>query len=153
LGTLVLGGAALLLGWHYRLYFAAPLRALPVRHALFLLGSLTMITVCFFLAQNIAYRGIYLIMAVPGLYHMARGMPPAARRRVMVLLLALVYFEWEPAIRHALGTAAYPQMRFWLFRECLWWWVISQFAAVIMAFIGLEWGRICRKIKLSRQPV
>jgi hypothetical protein len=119
--------------------FAAPLAQLPDAEKLFLAaGSLT-IAFCFFAAQNLDYRAIFLLLTLPGMQILARS-DSAAR----LLLAALLLLLWEGAIRHAiavLGPAllgprgVYMEVAFWMLREYAWWFVVVRLAAIAMVYL------------------
>lgn len=118
-------------------------RALEVRSLL--VGSL-LIVGCFFAGQSVGYRGIFLLLVLPGLLRIGRA---SAGGNLSVLLplaiAAVIFLLWEEGIRHSLewslraigvedkvpgiaGTA------FWALRELVWWWVVSLLATVIALF-------------------
>ena len=91
--------------------------------------------------QNIAYRGIYLLLALPGLLRLWRGTDdPALRRWLMQIVAVCLVMTWECAISFNIGVLlklspdlagsglyALSQGLYWLGRELLWWWLIAGF--------------------------
>jgi len=133
----------------YEVSFAAlaPARSLPLAA-----GSL-LIAFCFCVAQNLDYRGIFLLLTLPGLWEMARQSTGTLRRRIFTLHGISVFLMWEPFCRHVFGVstsailgvqlATFPRMLYWLFREGCWWWAVIQFCALILCFLrnGLRMQR------------
>lgn len=106
----------------------------PYRHMHLLMGCL-LIAGCFFAGQNIAYRAIFLLFALPGLLVLHR-------RAAWVC----VFLMWEGAVRLGLrnavmalgldaGHAFLAQLVYWVFRELLWWWAVGVMVAVILQFM------------------
>jgi hypothetical protein len=94
----------------------------------FLLGGVALLVLCFFAAQNVYYRAIFLLFTLPGLYALAARLP-------RFFLPAIVLLLWEAPVRALLGALSPAlQTGFWLLREALWWWVIIHLAALLLAF-------------------
>jgi hypothetical protein len=120
------------------LYAPALRAAEPKRAAFFMTGAITLVF-CYFAAQNLQYRGVFLLLLIPFLYAMATG------PRGKALLACVLYLLWEEFFRHlvaVLGIAAlgperavYPEMLYWVLREFIWWWVIIQLGACIVCFV------------------
>lgn len=83
-----------------------------------LAAAALLLSFCFFAAQNVAYREVYLLLALPGLW---------GQKRLTALVLLLM---WEAPIRDIL-----PGHGFWLLREMLWWVLIWQFLRLGLAFV------------------
>jgi hypothetical protein len=128
------GGAAGLVSW--LLVLAAGAVAWGRRKAwrgerdLFLPGAAAVTVFCFLAAQNIEYRAIFLLPALPALLRRGRW----GHAIVITLLL------WE-AVPRALVCGltqpylpAPPGFIFWLIRETLWWALAAEFAALLLAF-------------------
>ncbi len=119
--------------------------ALDPCRALFLTAGALVIVLCFLTVQNLDYRAIFLLFTMPGLWAMATRAIGLTRLRLRVLLIGTLLLLWEANLTHLvaalttallpLSLAAWPQAGFWLLRECLWWWVIIQFAALIICFL------------------
>jgi hypothetical protein len=84
---------------------------------------------CFYVAQNVEYRAVFLLITLPALARSTRWL----RLGVMVLL-------WEAAIRFCLPESL--RLGFWLVREALWWCVIIELGAVVLAFVTAELARL-----------
>lgn len=97
---------------------------------LMVIGS-AIIAGCFFAGQSIGYRGIYLLLVLPGLLTLTRS----AARRVRTLCLAtavvIVLLMWGEGFRHALGGG----FGFWLARELGWWWSVAVMLALVADFL------------------
>lgn len=141
-------------------------RMLTPRPRMLLLAGAMTITFCFFAARNIMYREIFLIMALPGLWEMARNArDPAVGARLRLaswvvtgLLCALfVQFglamsltRWPEGMLGVLGV--------WLLREACWWWLISMLLSIIICFLWdapltkAVCGGAAMQSRLLRQP-
>ncbi len=70
------------------------------------------------------------------------------------LLVCVLLLLWAECLRHlvyVLGNAAfgpayafYPEVIFWLARECTWWWVMIQLGAFIVCFLRQNLVRLCK---------
>jgi len=110
--------------------FDAARRALPAPERLFLAAGAGLLAFCFFVAQNLDYRAIYLLFTLPGLALMAR-LPEAPRRAILLLTAAEIVLLWEAFFRHAAATGLVGgQIAVWLLRECLWWFVVVRLTAI-----------------------
>jgi hypothetical protein len=110
-----------------------------------LVGSL-LIVGCFLAGQNVGYRGILLILVLPGLLQLRRSMGEGRLRTLLLLTIAAIpLLLWEGGIRHsfefglrAIGIEdtipGFPSIVFWVARELLWWWVASVLATMIAIF-------------------
>ncbi len=122
------------------------------------IGSL-LVTGCFFAAQNVNYRGVFLLFVLPGLVQQRGATASAAARQLLSRLIAAVLFVmWDEFFRRALlaVTGGRPSdrlpMLFWLLRELVWWWLIAGLAAIALCYVarlpllrdGAVWlGRVC----------
>jgi len=98
----------------------------------FLLAGSAVTVFCFYAAQNVEYRAVFLLLTLPALARSTRWL------RVAVLVLL-----WEAAIRACLPVSL--QLGFWLLREALWWWVVIELGAVVLAFVTAEVARLRRE--------
>lgn len=88
---------------------------------------------CFFAGQNLAYRGVYLLLLLPGLFQLQRSAPSQPVRRWLGLVIAAVYFVlWEACLRHLVDLRAVDEsatialwLALWLVRELVWWWLVG----------------------------
>jgi hypothetical protein len=120
-------GLAAMLGAGLRLGAARrTLAGLDAARAAYLVAGAAVTVLCFYAAQNVYYRAMFLILTIPGL----------ARRRA--LLAAVLLLLWEAVPRAACGG----WVGFWLLREGLWWWVIVELGAVVLAFVTAEVARL-----------
>jgi hypothetical protein len=102
--------------------YRAALAVLPAYETICLWAGLAVMLFCFLVTQNVIYRSIFVLLAVPGLCRLGRP----------VLLAALLALMWEAVPRALLGGPVW----LWLAREALWWWVMSEFAGILW---GLVW--------------
>ncbi len=116
------------------------LASLTLSERSFLLGGAILIVAAFFSAQNIGYRAIHLLLALPAMLALrtshARAFRPAA-----AILLALLWSEgWRRALIYAAKPFG-PDVRHatllltWLVRETLWWWVVVLLATCVITLL------------------
>ena len=111
----------------------------------FLVAGCVLIVGCFFAAQNVGYRAIFLMMMMPGLFALSRTESvDGSGRPYRALIIGVMLLLWEEFFHH-LETALQPflaqivnpqaiEFNFWLGRELLWWWVTARLAALVAAF-------------------
>lgn len=121
------------------------LEALPADEALFLVAGAVVISFCFLTAQNIEYRAIFLLLALPGLLRLGRVLP-----WLVVLLM------WEAVPRALLAGLAQPYFPgpltfcFWLAREAGWWWLVTEFCAICLAYAVPKLTLLAGAVKLPK---
>jgi hypothetical protein len=120
---------------------ASALEKMPERDTVFLVIGAALIAGCFFTAQNIAYRGIYLIFVAAGFVAMRRAMDdPAARAMLTRAVIIVVFLMWAIFFRQTLldvlrsRLALYGSLLLWLLREILWWRLVALLLAVLVVF-------------------
>jgi hypothetical protein len=153
--VLLLAGALVLAG---RLAIAPGFRlaiaALPAREMDFLVIGAVLITGCFFAGQNVGYRGILLLFALPGVLALAHSASDRRTRAVfrctagalifvmwwMTFPQAIVYFGKAFSIPHQRQVLTYCVA--WIVQEIAWWWLVTVFLAVVFRFaIGSAVGQ------------
>jgi hypothetical protein len=129
-------GALGLAVWR-RPVWARGLALLGADEAGFLVAGAVVTVFCFMAAQNIEYRAIFLLLTLPGLVRLGRLLP-----WVVVLVL------WEAVPRALLSGLSQPYLPhpaclcFWLLREGLWWWLVVECLAIVLAFAKSELQRL-----------
>jgi hypothetical protein len=138
---------------------------LSTRELDFLLAGAALIFGCFFAGQSVIYRGIYLLLTLPGLAELARTTPtPFGRRLLSSAGAAIVFVLWTPFLDECLRSAgltarlkyiglaqptallyhynnydnfppSVPGYVLWLAGELAWWWIITLLLAVLGAFV------------------
>jgi hypothetical protein len=115
-----------------------------------LIVAALLLPACFFTAQNITYRGIYLMLAIPGLNHLRRSAAqPALKRWSTRIMAAVLFLIWgslgfrafeavfgasEPgSTRFAIDLFA--RISYWLVHEFFWWWLIAGLLALVIAWL------------------
>lgn len=102
---------------------------------------------CFFAGQSIGYRGVFLLLVLPGLLAISRR--PASRDLRALGLgtgVVIVLLMWGECFRlafyRALEVPNVPEIIavqlkicFWFIRELGWWWTISVMLAVLADFL------------------
>jgi hypothetical protein len=101
---------------------------------LFLTAGAAIISFCFFAAQNVSYRAIFLLLVLPGLARCGR------RRKWLTASILLLL--WEAPLRDAFAPIGTLARGFWLFREILWWWVVAELGGLVFALIARETARL-----------
>jgi len=139
---------------------------LPGRELDFLIAGAVLICGCFFGGQSVIYRGIYFLLALPGLAQLSRQIPtPSGRRLFDSAGIAIVFVLWTPfldqCLRFARLTVRLPYIGvaprsallhnfnnydnfprsalgylLWLAGEVAWWWIITLLLAVLGAFVS-----------------
>ena len=123
---------------------------LAEREALCLAAGAALMTGCFFAGQSIGYRGVFLLLAMPGLLALGRS-----SRVFAVTALLAVFLMWSELFRHAIDSA-WPgaAFAFWLGRELAWWWVMAALGGALLAFarttpLGRAVESLARPIRLA----
>jgi len=115
-------------------HYARRLPGLAQDRLIFLVAGSAVILFCFFAAQNVEYRAVFLLFTLPGLLACGR-----ASRRGQSLVAAELLLLWEAVIRALAGgtdgPATTPALVFWLCREALWWWLIIELGGIGLAFV------------------
>jgi hypothetical protein len=119
------------------------------RETAYLLIGAILLTGCFFTGQNISYRGIFLLLIIPGLLQLRhKAVVPGMRRLFGMALAIILALMWEQrfglALKDAFGASIVSNEPnwawrsaaiYWLSRELLWWVLISMLAALIIALL------------------
>jgi hypothetical protein len=123
------------------------LQNLDAPRRLFLVAGAALICACFFIAQNLMYRGIFLLFVLPGICAMCDS-AGSVRARAVWLRGIVLFLMWEEIFRIVIiravpllagSKAGYmADLVFWLLREAVWWWAVSQLLA--MVFCRIEIG-------------
>lgn len=127
-------------------------RRLPQSEATFLTVGAVLLVGCFFAGQNIAYRGVFLLLVLPGLMnltHSAEGFTSRVFGAAAGIAVCLMWGElFRIAILTALPRAAFV---FWLSRELAWWWLIAVLAGLVLCFVREStMGRFAIQFTLPR---
>jgi hypothetical protein len=143
---------------------AASLASLEGLERTFLVIGSAVIAGCFFAGQSIGYRGVFLLMVIPGLLALSRESDPNLRKLGIGTGIVVVLLMWEECLRlalsggldHWLGTGIISgegKFLFWLVRELGWWWTVAVMLAILAAFLRdspiIHWAssRLDRPIK------
>jgi len=112
-------------------------RRLPPSEAAFLEIGAWLVAGCFLAGQNIDYRGVFLLFALPGLWNLARAaggvFQRALFRAAIGLILCLMWGEFFRHLVDSLAPAPGPFL-FWLGRELAWWAVVSLLGGLLACF-------------------
>jgi hypothetical protein len=121
----------------------APAPALdPAARAFHITGA-ALTLCCFFAAQNVVYREIFLLLTLPALER---------DNQTPWLLPAILFLLWEETLRPIAAIASATllpiplanatQITFWLLRELLWWATITQLGATLVEYGQAEARRL-----------
>jgi hypothetical protein len=124
----------------------AALSSLPPLERIFLVIGSAIIAGCFFAGQSIGYRGVYFLLAMPGLLAISHTSSREVRNLSLGTGVVIVMLMWSECFRFALYRAlersGAPEMLasnlnflFWLLRELGWWWTISVMLIVLADFL------------------
>ena len=127
---------------------SAALRRLDEPRRLALLAGALLVSGCFFSSQNVGYRGVFLLLTLPGLF--ALGRDEAAGPVARVAAIGVVPLMWAEAIRgwvHVAITGEQPPPGFvsvleqpmdfiaWCLREAAWWGLVAFLLTLVVAFL------------------
>jgi hypothetical protein len=141
LATGAMAGGAAALAWRLARdpALSEALAALPRREADLLLVGGTLTASCFLAGQNVDYRAILLLPALPALLCLAaRGWRIAGAGA-----LAAVLLMWVPLLRRLVARIAPPQdgvptgpgILAWLLREAGWWFLAAVLAGLVLSLL------------------
>ena len=110
-----------------------------------LIGGMLVIG-CFFAGQNVGYRGVLLLLILPGILALTHPSASRALRSIFALTAgATLCVLWELTTRF-LATelfggqfypvgGALPILIVWLVQELAWWWLITVLMAIVIRFV------------------
>lgn len=122
----------------------ARIEALSEPESAFLMVGCVLLLGCFFTAQNLLYRGIFLLFVLPGLTALIRT-PGKQRNGPLVAGCALVLLlMWSEMIRRMIDPAlrlfdlqtwyvAAMTGRVWVIRQLMWWAVATMLSTLLIA--------------------
>lgn len=159
---------ALLIGYAvFRVWNCVPflmpgMRRLAEKERILLVAGALLTLFCFFLAQNIYYREIFLIPTLPGWFALQRDATDPALKTcarltagavVAVLWIGFFRYGIRDPLRNALGIDVAMDFWFgvWLLYEAIWWWLVSTLIAVVLCFIGDSKAFVWLSTALRRQ--
>jgi hypothetical protein len=122
------------------------LASLTRSERLFLVIGSAVIAGCFFAGQSVGYRGVFLLLTMPGLLAISRTSNREICKLSLGTCVVIVMLMWGECFRLALYRALehsdVPEMvarnlkvQFWLLRELGWWWTISVMLTVLVDFL------------------
>jgi hypothetical protein len=115
---------------------------------LMVIGS-AVIAGCFFAGQSTGYRGIFLLLVIPGLLALSRSGVRELRALCLGSAIVIVLLMWGECLRQALDGG----FGFWLLRELGWWWSISVMLALVADFLRESPVLRSASAWFGRQPV
>jgi hypothetical protein len=153
------------LGWFLHMVswrdFRIALARLPKPENMFLLIGAAVIGGCFFVGSSAGYRGIHLLLTLPGLFALARTEGDLRVRRVAahgcVLVVALTWvgsLTWPGPFRQILES--WIGQSFWILSQIAWWPVATLFIAILIGCCANwfetapEWRRLLRQVEVGQ---
>jgi hypothetical protein len=126
--------------------FRAALASLPNRERNLLVIGSAVIAGCFFVGQSVGYRGVFLLLVLPGLLAMSRSPHRPTRNLSLGAGVVIVLLMWGDCFRLAIDrrlehAGGFEQLvgdakiLFWLIRELGWWWTVSLMLVVLADFV------------------
>jgi hypothetical protein len=134
------------------------------REAQFLVIGGLLITACFFAAQNVDYRGIFLLPVISGLVYLHRAAKDREVRRFLGRMIAAVLFVmWEECARRTLHATVSPvpseglssriEVFFWISRELVWWWLVVGLVALVLSYLRRSnWAEMFLRTAIGSGP-
>jgi hypothetical protein len=145
---------------------AALCRVDEARQLALLAGAL-LLSGCFFAGQNVAYRGIFLFLVIPGLSALAQDRDAGAfATAARLAVTGIPLLMWSEAIRlwiHLTATGVYPPPGFhtslvleqywdfwvWFAREIGWWFLIAFLLTILICDLVAGPLRNAQRFRLS----
>jgi hypothetical protein len=102
---------------------------------------------CFFAGQNVGYRGVLLLLILPGVLALRRVSAGPGQRRIWTVTVgAMLCVLWQPTTRHLIadmfGGSYFPVegslvgYAVWLIQELAWWWLANVLVAILVRFVA-----------------
>jgi hypothetical protein len=125
----------------------AGLTAIADRTYRFLVIGGVLVVGCFFAGQNVGYRGVFLLLVLPGILAMTH-LPAAGGLRLVFTATtgAMLCVLWELTIRHLVadvfGGSYHPVegslvgYTVWVVQQLAWWWLITVLMAILIRFVA-----------------
>jgi hypothetical protein len=104
---------------------------------------------CFFAGQNVGYRAIMILPALPGLLWLGRSLPTRAGRVLfMGASTTIVFVMWVTLFQQLItrfdAEFGITALLYWLINQLAWWSLITILLAVVLGFaLSSEMGRLC----------
>lgn len=147
-----LAGAAWLAG---RRGVRTGLAGLPARESGALVAGAALLCGCFFTGQSLGYRGVFLLLVLPGLLSLSRTLPDRSGRGLMLgTCAAIVFVMWVLVIQTCIvaigagvgidAATSVARLVHWLVHEAAWWSIIAVLLSVLLSFVlnSPLWGAV-----------
>jgi hypothetical protein len=115
----------------------------------FMVTGSAVIAGCFFAGQSIGYRGIFLLLVMPGLLALSRSAIRRLRALCLGSAIIIVLLMWGECLRQAFDGG----FGFWLLRELGWWWSVSVMLTLVADFLWDAPVLHAASAWFGRQPV
>jgi hypothetical protein len=124
----------------------AAFAALPIREGGLLTVGAVLVCGCFFVGQSVGYRGIFLLLVLPGLLRLSHDAKSKTLRGIarhtcwaVVFVMWVLSLQWSfVAAGLARETIAYDSpigLVHWLLHELAWWWIVTVLLSVLYSFM------------------
>jgi hypothetical protein len=127
--------------------------ALSARERMPMVIGSAVVAGCFFAGQSIGYRGVFLLLVLPGLLALSRCTATAVRALSIGTAIIIVLLMWGECIRHALGVGFACRFVFWFVRELGWWWSVGVMLALVADFLREAPILNAAFLLIARQPL
>jgi hypothetical protein len=125
---------------------SAALASLGGLERTFLVIGSSVIAGCFFAGQSVGYRGVFLLMVVPGVLAISRIPNPNLRKLGIGTSSVVVLLMWGECLRFTLDrilknsavaqiVADNLRILFWFIRELGWWWTVGVMLAILVDYL------------------
>src|ERR1700735_2335823 len=125
---------------------SALMRIEPAERGFLVIGA-ALICGCFFVGQNVGYKGIHFLFVLPGLYALAAAPFGGATRRLFRVTAGLILLlMWGLTLQQLLARVSGGSFRpiggsvamdlYWIGHELAWWWVIAVLLAILFCFVA-----------------
>ena len=116
--------------------------ALPPRQSALLLIGAAMIVACFFAGQSIGYRGILLLLVLPGLLLLDRpDVPPPLRQVGYHTVMAILIVMFRVMVVTSLASLGVNPLFWalssiiWIGGQLLWWWIVAVLLGLLACLV------------------
>ena len=127
----------------------AAIAELPGGERVFMVIGSAVIAGCFFAGQSVEYRGIFLLLVMPGLLALSRTAMLRLRALCLGSAIVIVLLMWGECLRQAFDGG----FGFWLLRELGWWWSVSVMLTLVADFLWESPVLQAASAWFGRQPV
>ena len=124
--------------------FQTAYAAVDTRSAACLVAGSVLFCGCYLAGPSVGYRGMVLLLVLPGILDMIEHAPTRQFRRAMVWMAGVILFAmWNLALMRRLlpgsvvgdSLGALPLLAVWCLREAAWWMIFTVLLAVLIRYV------------------